>query len=137
MTVGSWTPPSKDDSQTAEIDADFLQRCLVIGRDDQQLQQLKTCLSDADQSNYSALMRLPQQAWSNAVTDFSAADIYALMRFFTVAEMQLPGWEADALSPVIWLNKALKHRGEGLQREQVMWIKQNTRNRYLPNGAVI
>ena len=70
------------------------------------------------------------------VIEFSNEEIEHLMRFFTIAE-QLPGWHAADNSPVIWLGKLLKQRGVGINKELVLWIKENSDNRFLPHGPLI
>ena len=59
-----------------------------------------------------------------------------LIRFFTLAEMQLPGWEAGKKNPVIYLVRILKDR-DGFDPELRKWIKTNTDNRYLPYGSAL
>lgn len=81
------------------------------------------------------LMQQEASAW-DAAAEFDDDLIVSLIRFFTLAETQVPGWEAGKRSPVIALVKQLKARGafdDDLRR----WIKANTDNRYLPYGAVL
>lgn len=77
--------------------------------------------------------------WAQA-DELNSDDISNLIRFFTLAEMQLPGWEAGKSSPVIYLFKLLRKKtdvdAEALKALR-SWIKTNSDNRYLPNGAVI
>tara|TARA_Y100001934_G_scaffold74243_1_gene92251 strand:- start:70 stop:444 length:375 start_codon:yes stop_codon:yes gene_type:complete len=80
------------------------------------------------------LMQQEADAWAFAA-DYDDAFIHDLIRFFTLAEGQVPGWEAGKKSPVIALVKILKGRdafGDELRR----WIKSNTDNRYLPYGSI-
>ena len=55
--------------------------------------------------------------------------------FFTLIEMALPEWAAGAKSPVISINKILKSRGHKLEKDMLLWIKQNSDNRFIPNGS--
>ena len=59
-----------------------------------------------------------------------------LIRLFTLAEMQLPGWEAGKKSPVIYLVRILKAR-DAFSADLRRWVKANTDNRYLPNGSAL
>ena len=59
-----------------------------------------------------------------------------VIRFFTLAEMQLAGWEAGKKNPVIYLVKILKDR-DAFDSELRKWIKANTDNRYLPYGSAL
>ena len=80
-------------------------------------------------------MKSGGEVWKEAEV-LSDTDIRRLIVFFTLAERQLSGWEAGRLSPVIDLVRILKQRGS-FQPELRKWIKANTDNRYLPNGAVL
>lgn len=133
MSVSDWTPVSS--RAELEIDREWLQKCLAISQQDA-LEALPTRLSAdeiRDKANY---MQLSLEQWQSAVTDFSNEDLVALIRFFTRAEMLLPGWEAGKTSPVIALNKVLRLRGERLSRETLIWIRQNSDNRFIPNGGL-
>lgn len=140
MSVGTWSPDPKQgeepSQQTIELDQTFLNKCIEASESNR-LDELANVIDESEQRQYRPLMRLDPQPWQELAETLNSAEVYHLMRFFTVAEAQLEGWEADEKSPVIWLNKALKRRGDALNREQVMWIKQNTQNRFLPNGAIL
>ena len=80
-------------------------------------------------------MTLPAAAW-DFLKDRDASSLTALIRFFTVAENQLPGWNAGSKSPVIALVSILKERDE-FTAELRKWVKSNTDNRYLPYGSAL
>src|SRR5215471_895303 len=61
-------------------------------------------------AKWSSVMRLDAQTWQPLLTAESDARLILLVRFFTVAEMRLPGWEAGARSPVIRIVAELRHR---------------------------
>ena len=69
-------------------------------------------------------------------TALSDEELIGLVRFFTLAEMQLPGWDGGKQSPVIYLVRILKQRGAFTPMLR-QWVKANTDNRYLPNGALL
>lgn len=79
------------------------------------------------------LMKLPADQWAVAegLTD---DELIALIRFFTLAEMQFTGWDGGKDSPVIALVRILKSR-DGFTADLRKWIKANTDNRYLPYGS--
>lgn len=81
------------------------------------------------------LMKLPADAWSIAEV-LADEELEALVRFFTLAEMQLSGWDGGKDSPVIPLVKMLKAR-DAFAPELRKWIKANTDNRFLPYGAAL
>ena len=82
-----------------------------------------------------ALMQQREESW-DAASELGDDDIETLIRFFTLAEMQLSGWDGGKQSPVIYLVKILKDRGT-FTPELRKWIKSNTDNRYLPYGSVL
>ncbi len=135
MSVGTWQPPDTTTTD-ANIDPDFLRQCIALGSD-QGLNRLELEIDETTRSQQALIMRLPPESWVAAVADCSSADIRQLVRFLVLAEMTFSGWEAGELSPVITLNKLLKQRGEPLTRDEVLWIKKNSRNRYLPNGPIL
>ena len=92
----------------------------------ERLSELAAQMADADDGNLAGipfhalfaedgvkrdagLMTQPEENWSVAES-LPDGDIVALVRFFTLAEMQLTGWEAGKRSPVIPLVKILKAR---------------------------
>lgn len=136
MAIGTWEPEQDKPQEQHLLSADFLNRAVAISTESR-LEDLEQAFAPEEQQQLSGIMQLAEEAWLRAVNEMSSDNIYHLMRFLTVAEMTFNNWEVGPKSPVIWLNKLLKTRGEALQREQVLWIKSNTRNRYLPNGAVL
>ena len=113
----------------------------------ERLSELAAQMADADDGNLAGilgeegvkrdagLMTQPEENWSVAES-LPDGDIVALVRFFTLAEMQLTGWEAGKRSPVIPLVKILKARSAFTPKLR-KWIKTSTNNRYLPNGAAL
>jgi hypothetical protein len=92
-------------------------------------------LAPDEQKRLGGLMKLDAAAWAFA-EQLTDEEVVTLIRFFTRAEMELPGWEAGKRSPVIPLVKILKSR-DGFGADLRKWIKSNTDNRYLPNGSVL
>jgi len=134
MNVDTWEPGQRDEPPAA-LSPQVLQRFVMFGRqlrsgafrhdlDAEEIRQLAPCA------------RLDAGHWRALANELSDEDIIDLMRFFTVAERELPGWEAQEESSVIGLNKLLRGRGRKLERDFLLWIKQNSRNRFLPNGPL-
>jgi hypothetical protein len=86
-------------------------------------------------AKWSSVMRLDAQTWGPLLGAESDARLIRLVRFFTVAEMRLPGWEAGARSPVIRIVAELRRRN-AYPAELTAWIKANTSNRFLPYGSL-
>ena len=133
MTTGTWDPSSKASTLSVSIDSALLQRFLLLAENDQ-LSDLANNIDEQDRSQF-ALMQADLTAWKNALTDYSEGQLIALIRFFTLVEMALPEWAAGAKSPVISINKILKSRGHKLDKAMLLWIKQNSDNRFIPNGS--
>lgn len=117
------------------IDLQKLKQIVEVARSVADTQKLAEGLSpdmiDAD----SQLMQRPESAWFHA-KELGNDELICLIRFFTLAEMQLTGWDGGKYSPVIYLVRILKSRA-AFDSELRRWIKDHTDNRYLPNGAVL
>ncbi len=94
-----------------------------------------TVMTAGDRVNDAGLMRLPADAWQLAEA-LDDAEIDCLIRFFTLAEMQLDGWKGGKQSPVIPLVRILKQRGKFSDTLR-KWIKTHTDNRFLPYGSAL
>ena len=134
MTLGSWDPETQQAKSSVTPDAATLQRYIRLSRSGK-LDALGIELDDREKQVNAGLMHVDREQWFAEAETLSDDEIEQLMRFFTKAE-QLPGWEAGAASPVIWLGKVLKQRGTGISRELQMWIREHSDNRYLPHGPL-
>ena len=65
-----------------------------------------------------------------------SAGLIALIRFFTLAEQELPGWEAGSKSPAIACARELRLRGR-YPADLTAWIRDHTDNRFLPYGSLL
>jgi hypothetical protein len=132
MALGSWDPGLEQSTSGFTIDNTVLEHFIALA---DQLDQLATVLSADEQQLHAPLMQQDQQAWTSAAEGISDEDILKLIRFFTVAE-KIPGWEAGEKSPVIYLARALKKRGQKIDRELLLWIKAHSDNHFLPYGPL-
>lgn len=135
MTVGAWDPTQIEPATDFTLDPEVLTTFIALS-ETRQLDDLNNALSDDLKSRQAVLMKLPKDRWIAAAEAFSNEQIVHLVRFFTLAEMQLSGWEAGADSPVIGLVKALRLRKSPPDKELLLWIKTHSDNRFLPNGAL-
>jgi len=136
-TVDTWDPSqNKDADNTASIDLDVLMRLAKVSHNGQ-LDQLSQALTSDEISNHRHLMKQHKDEWFKVSPDLEQHNIVHLIRFFTLAEAQLPGWEAGSKSPVIWLCRELKSRGAFPDAELIAWIKDNTDNKFLPYGNIL
>lgn len=135
MTTGAWDPDKKTTHQEVVIDAALLERLLQIALQDS-LEDLPDLMSAEDQQG-NAIMLAGQSAWDTALNDYADAELIALIKFFTLVEMQLPSWVGGSQSPVIAITALLKHRGVKLERDLLLWIRKHSNNRFIPNGAIL
>ncbi len=133
--IGEWNPDDTK-SRDFEISIETLASLAELG-EDPECSDLKTALSPVQISGWRHLMRLHKDAWARAAPELDDQQLKRLVRFFTIAEMQLPGWEAENRSPVIWLCRELKERGKFPDRELVAWIKAHSTNKFLPYGNLL
>ncbi len=133
MSVNAWTPSS---SAPKQPDPKQLQDFIQIARDENQLNDLANhvALDCIERNSY--LMKLSQNQWQDSLDNLSNDELASLLKFFTLAEMQLAGWEAGETNPVIWIVKLLRKRNAAPAKETLLWIKQNSSNRFLPNGPL-
>ena len=128
MSIGVWKP-AKDQV----LDESSL-RSLLGALPSDPLETIAE-LAASDFLAYRFMVTEDHTAWSVA-EPLSIAQIEQLVRFFTLAEHSWSGWEAGKRSAVIPLVSRLKAQSAfdpALRR----WIKKNTDNRYLPNGAAL
>jgi len=128
MTLGVWKPASEQMLSMTGLKG-LLEQLPVDA-----LQSLDGLTADAFEAQR-GWIKLPAQSWALSET-LSSDQIRQLIRFFTLAEYHWAGWEAGKLSPVIPLVVQLKQR-DAFDAAFRRWIKSNTDNRYLPNGAIL
>lgn len=129
MSVDVWEP-----SKPAAVNREKLEQYLQVLRN-MSLDAIAEQLPETMQKSDAALMKLQETQWQVA-TELDDESLVLLIRFFTLAEMQLPNWDGGQTSPVIYFVRILKERG-AFDADLKRWIKTNTDNRYLPNGAVL
>ena len=131
MSVNAWTPATNHKPNLVD-----LKQFAQIGSDNASLKDIASHLSESDIANKTFYMRSEQEAWNDLLPQLNTDELIALIRFFTLAETQLAGWEAGALSPVIWINKYLRSKNQTLDKELLLWIRNNSTNRFIPNGPL-
>ncbi len=134
MTIGSWDPTVEVEAPAIELVPSLLERLAGFSRDDA-LANLADSLTDAEKQSLAALMSIDHGAWHSACENLDSDQLLHLIRFFAVAE-NLPGWEAGDKSPVIPLAKILRQRGERLDRDMLLWLREVNQNRFLPYGPL-
>nr|WP_010132672.1 hypothetical protein [Microbulbifer agarilyticus] len=134
MSVGAWEPAKQasNDQSREKIDPNLLKQILEVSLADgnADLAELPETLRSAGW-----LAGLPATQWLEEAANWSPEQLWAFIQFFTLAETHLD-WQGGAESPVIPLAKSLRQRKAPLSREQLLWIRGNTDNRYLPYGPL-
>lgn len=135
-TVDTWDPSQNNNADNNSIDIDVLLRLAKVSFNGQ-LDQIDHALTSDEINDYRHLMKQHKEEWFKVSADLEQHTIVHLIRFFTLAETQLSGWEAGSKSPVIWLCRELKKRGAFPDAELIAWIKDNTDNKFLPYGNIL
>ncbi len=135
-SLGNWDPNQDQENTVVEIDQAILLKFIGISESGK-LEQINQLLLQKEVDDNRSLMKTHKDAWSKVSEAFSNEQLIHLIRFFTIAEEKLPGWEAGSLSPVIWLCRSLKSRGAFPDQELISWIKKNSRNKFLPYGNIL
>jgi hypothetical protein len=126
VDVGVWEP--EDVPLTADTLRRLSEAAGSLGED-------RVGLSPQEVTGWAGLMRYPAEAWVPLLSTEPDDRLVRLVKWFTVAEMRLPGWEAGARSPVIAIVRELRRRG-AYPTELTAWIKAHTTNRFLPWGSL-
>lgn len=134
MALGTWDPSGADAAGGSQIEPVTLERFVAYSRDER-LEQLEDLITPEESQGLAGLMQIDHELWRTAAQNLDAEQIIHLIRFFAMAE-NLPGWEAGEKSPVIPLAKVLRKRGQKLERELLLWLRQVNDNRFLPYGPL-
>ena len=132
MNVGVWAPGGV--AKNNVLDADLVAKLLNCAQEAGD-KLTSEALREHQLESAQWLMTLELEAWTLA-NALSSQDLVQLIRFFTLVEAQISGWDAGASSPVIPLVKLLKAR-EAFDPALRKWIKAHTDNRYLPYGSAL
>ena len=92
-------------------------------------------LTVGERGELAPLVTAGAEAWAAQVDATSSDELVGWIRFLTLAEARLPGFEAGAKSPVILIARVLRARGD-YPVHLTAWIKANTDNRFLPYGSL-
>lgn len=136
MSLGSWNPDDGSEPVTYQLDCALLQQLADFVSNDDWQQQLCVFIQQLP-SDANAMMKLDAATWMTTCSDWARPSIWQLIQFFTVIEQQNALYNAGDKSPVIGLNKLLKQRQQPLSRDEVLWIKAHSDNRFLPNGPLL
>ncbi len=126
--VGTWDPGDRVTLSARHLEC--------VRRGSTHLEDANFGLDDAELELLAPLMSLDADQWTAAAREQDAVELVAWIRFFTLAETRLPGFEAGAKSPVIPLARWLRERGE-YPVDLTSWIRAHSDNRFLPHGSLL
>ncbi len=106
------------------------------GNGELEANQLQQRVPAAEQTRLSGLMRRDLADWKTPLSTLSDPELVALVRFFALAEVELPGWEAGKRSPAIACARELRARGS-YPAELTRWLRKHSSNRFLPYGSLL
>jgi hypothetical protein len=132
MTVGAWTP----DSATIEAGGKHIPAELIDGLLAAKLDDIAAAFNETDAQKFAPWMRVTADEWKTAAEPLNAEQILHLIKAITLAEETFAGWECGDKSPAIALNKYYRKLGHKLAKEDLLWIRENSSNRFIPNGAL-
>jgi hypothetical protein len=139
MNTEMWDPNSNTssniDSNNYQLEDDFINHIINISKVDN-LSHFKSLFSENEIDKHRNIMFLTKEVWFEALKKFTDGELIELIRFFTLAEVHLSNWDAEEKSPVIWIAKLLRKRKHPLDKELLIWIKNNNKNKFLPFGPL-
>ncbi len=125
--VGVWQPDA------LKLDAAVVARLVGAAA---HLDDADLGLSAQEITQFAFVMQRGADDWRPLLSDVADAQLVQLTKFFTLAEMQLAGWEALSRSPVIPIVSELRRR-KCYPDDLTAWIKARTTNRFLPYGSLL
>jgi len=126
--VGTWDPGDRVTLSEGHLEC--------VRRAGKHLEDADFGLDEAELRSLAPLMSLDADQWDAAARNEDGRQLVAWIRFFTLAEARLPGFEAGAKSPVIPLARVLRERGE-YPVDLTAWIRAHSDNRFLPHGSLL
>lgn len=126
--VGTWDPGDRVTLSGRHLEC--------VRRAATRLEDADFGLDEAELALLAPLMSLDADQWETAAREEDALELVAWIRFLTLAEARLPGFEAGAKSPVIPLARVLRRRGE-YPADLTAWIRAHSDNRFLPHGSLL
>lgn len=133
-STGEWTPDQT--AATLALDSNQLRRLAALSAQDK-LEALATLLDRDEQQALSRSMQAGREPWYKAASPLADGELVDLIKTLAMAEMRLPNCACGAKSPVIHINRLLKQRGQALGTADLLWLKQHSTNRFIPNGPIL
>lgn len=126
--VGTWDPTATPVLGDRQVE--------LIGKACRHLDAADLGLTVSERGELAPLMTAAAEVWTERVDSVPSDALVDWIRFLTLAEARLPGFEAGAKSPVIHIARVLRARGD-YPEDLNAWIRANTDNRFLPYGSLV
>ena len=134
MPTDQWIP--QNENTAFSLDSSHLRQLISLSAEDR-LADMEAALSDEQTHWLAQAMQASREQWQSAASTLDDADLIHLFKSLAMAEMQIAGCTVGVKSPAIAINGLLKQRGGSLPRNELLWLRQNSSNRFLPNGPVL
>ena len=135
MSVESWDPNASPQKKSYRLENEVLLK-IISQRQNAPDLAIAEYFNEAELKNHSEMMKLDKESWLEAIAGFEELQLLSLIEFLTLAEKQNSSWQAGADSPVIYIVKFMRQNKMPLNKDKLLWIKANSDNRFLPNGAL-
>lgn len=135
MSVESWDPNAAQQQSGYQLEPKLLHN-ITQQHISQKSTEIRSYFEPEQLQIHAAMMKLGPEDWLTAIASLEETELHALLEILTLAEMQIPGWEAGEESPVIYIVKYMRKNNMPLNKERLQWIRNNSTNRFLPNGPL-
>lgn len=78
----------------------------------------------------------PKKVWFEILSSLTNEQLKQLIFLFTAADFIYPELSIGEKSPAIKIYAAMKKRKEKLTTNELLWIKANSSNKFIPNGSI-
>lgn len=130
-SVGAWDPAVATALPSTALLLDLSERFIANGE-----ATARTALDVAEVEQLAGWMQADAAVWPPVLGALSTETLITLVRFFTLAEQELPGWQAGRKSPAIACARELRQRS-AYPAPLTAWIRQHSDNRFLPYGSLL
>lgn len=84
----------------------------------------------------SGSLNFPKKAWPELLSEINLDELKQLVFLFSIVDSAYQELSLGDASPAIKIYTAIKKRKDKLSSEQLLWIKENCSNKFIPNGSI-
>ena len=136
MSTEQWQPESEKNDNA--VDFSIVESLIgqISDSSQEQILLLVQQLKIEQQQDLIPLMQIKQELWIEKYQHLNASQCKNLIFFFSAAESVYASLIANEHSPAIAFNQLLKNMQQKLSQQELLWIRSNSQNRYIPNGKI-